>query len=439
MTRPSAQQTHVARSRRFIVLLQASNLLSGVGNGITGVALPWLILERTGSPAAAGVVAAATALPLVAVALLSGTVVDLVGRRATAVVSDLLSAASILLIPLVDALGGLTVLTLAALAVLGALFDPAGASAREAMLPEAARRAGWTLDRANGVHETVFNISWLVGPGVGGLLIAAVGASGALVGTGLAFVVAALAAWLLRGLPGSGRPDIETKPDGLWRGTAEGLRFVWRERLLRPIVLLIMLVVALYYPIEGVILPVVFQAEGSPARLGVVLMALSGGMVVGTLAYERLVMWVSRRVLLIAAMVGASIGLVGMAVLPPFPLLLVFGGLAGAMWGPMGPLLNHAVQVRTPDRLRGRVTGTMTSATMASGPVGFLVVGALVETLGVGPAFLGLTILLLALVLAMTPMRAWSLLDAAPVPGSAADPTGRERVEIRSPRSRPSR
>lgn len=423
----------IVRSPRHFVLLQGSNLLSGMGNGITGVALPWLILERTGSAAAAGVVAAATALPLVVVALVSGTVVDLVGRRATAVVSDLLSAVSILLIPLVDALDGLTVGTLAVLAVLGALFDPAGAAARESMLPEAARRAGWSLDRANGVHETVFNVSWLIGPGVGGFLIAAVGASGALVGTGVAFVIAAIGAALLRGLPDSGRPDAATRPDGLWRGTREGLGFVWRERLLRPLVLLVALVVALYYPIEGVILPVVFQAEGSPAGLGGVLMAMSAGMVVGTLAYERLVGRGTRRRLLLVATIGASAALVGMAILPPYPVLLLAAGLAGLMWGPIGPLLNHAMQVRTPDRLRGRVVGTMTAATMAAGPVGYLVVGALVESVGVEPAFLGLTVLLVVVGMAVAPLRVWSLLDAPPVEGSAADPTGREQVDLRPP------
>lgn len=423
----------IARSARYFVLLQGSNLLSGMGNGITGVALPWLILERTGSAAAAGVVAAATALPLVVVALVSGTVVDLVGRRATAVVSDLLSAVSILLIPLVDALDGLTVGTLAGLAVLGALFDPAGAAARESMLPEAARRAGWSLDRANGVHETVFNVSWLIGPGIGGFLIAGVGASGALVGTGVAFVFAAIGAALLRGLPDSGRPDAATRPEGLWRGTREGLGFVWRERLLRPLVLLVALVVALYYPIEGVILPVVFQAEGSPAQLGGVLMAMSAGMVVGTLAYERLVGRATRRRLLVVATIGASVALVGMAILPPYPVLLVAAGLAGLMWGPIGPLLNHAMQVRTPDRLRGRVVGTMTAATMAAGPVGYLAVGALVESVGVEPAFLGMTVLLVVVGMAVAPLRVWSLLDAPPVEGSAADPTGREQVDLRPP------
>jgi MFS family permease len=224
----------------------------------------------------------------------------------------------------------------------------------------------------------------------------------------------------LGGLPGAGRPPVESRPDGLWRGTVEGVRFVVREPLLRPFAVVLMLVVALYYPVEGVILPVYFIEQGSPERLGLLLMAMSAGMVLGTLAYERLVRFGSRRVLLVLAVLGSVLALVAMATLPSFPWLVVTGALSGLLWGPVQPLLNHAMQLRTPHHLRGRVTGTITSASMAAGPVGFLVVGLLVEAVGPRPAFLGLASGLLAVTLAMAPLRAWTLLDAPPVEGTAA-------------------
>jgi MFS family permease len=356
----------------------------------------------------------------VLVAVVSGTVVDLVGRRLTAIVSDLLSAASVLLIPLVDALGGLSVGILVVLAVLGALFDPAGYSAREAMLPEAAGKARWTLDRANGVHETVFGLAYLVGPGIGGLLVAVWGASSALIGTGVAFVLAAAAVVALRRLPGSGRPSHESRPAGVWSGTAEGLRFVARDPLLLPLTVFVALIVALYYPVEGVILPVYFTDAGAPDRLGALLMVMSGGIVVGTLAYERLVRWTSRRRVWSICMTGATASLVWMALLPGFGQLLAAGALSGIFWGSVGPLFNHAMQIRTPHRLRGRVVGVTNSASLAAGPAGFMAVGFLVEAVGVRPAFIGLAIGLLVVVVAALPLRAWGLLDADPVPGSAA-------------------
>jgi len=246
------------------------------------------------------------------------------------------------------------------------------------------------------------------------------GASSALIGTGVAFVLAAVCVLPLRSLPGSGRPPHDTRPTGLWRGTVEGVRFVYRDPLLLPLTVLVALIVALYYPVEGVILPVYFTGVGAPERLGMLLMVMSGGIVVGTLSYERLVGWMSRRLLCSLCMVGATLSLVWMAFLPGFGQLLAAGALSGIFWGPVGPLLNHAMQLRTPHHLRGRVVGTTNSAALAAGPAGFLAVGLLVEAVGTRPAFIGLAVGLFAVVVAALPWRPWRLLDADPVPGSAA-------------------
>ena len=140
---------------RPLLFVEAATLTSGMGNGISLVALPWLILELTGQATAAGIVATAMAVPLVVSSVFSGTVVDLLGRRATSMASDLASALTAAAISVLDLTGGLTVPSVAALAALGAVFDPAGVTARESMLPDAALRAGLRLERANGVHEAV--------------------------------------------------------------------------------------------------------------------------------------------------------------------------------------------------------------------------------------------------------------------------------------------
>lgn len=77
----------------------------------------------------------------------------------------------------IDLLGGdaVNVLVLAVLAALAAAFGPAGMTARDSMLPEAAARAGWSLDRINGAYEAILNLAFIVGPAIGGLMIATVG------------------------------------------------------------------------------------------------------------------------------------------------------------------------------------------------------------------------------------------------------------------------
>src|SRR5689334_14251225 len=124
--------------RTPFVLLQVGNLLSGVGNGVAMVVLPWLVLELTGSASAAGVVAAATLVPVLLSSLVVGTVVDMVGRRRVALLADTLSGVSTAGIPLCALLGVLDATTLVLLAIVGAVLDPAGYTARKAMLPGAA-------------------------------------------------------------------------------------------------------------------------------------------------------------------------------------------------------------------------------------------------------------------------------------------------------------
>ncbi|MEH0985558.1 MFS transporter [Micromonospora sp. CPCC 205556] len=413
------------RRRTPLLLLEAATLLSGIGNGVAIVALPWLVLERTGSATAAGVVAAATALPLLLSSLISGTVVDLLGRRRTALVSDSLSAVSVAAIPVVDALLGLNLGWIVGLAVLGAVFDPAGLTARETLLPAAAQAAGWRIERANGVHEAVWGVAFLVGPGVGGVLIATMGPGPTFWVTAVGFALAVLLVAAVR-VPGAGRP--ERPPAGLWRGTAEGLRFVWRDPLLRAIALITMALVALYLPVEGVLLPAFFVAQGEPARLGVVLMAMSAGSVVGALASGAAGRRVRRRTLMAVALVVTGAALLGLAFLPPYPAMLGFAVVIGLAYGPVNPLSNYAMQTRTPERLRGRVVGVMTSFAYAAGPAGYLLAGPLVEWLGLRSAFLVLAAALLLAAVIAAPLPVLRMLDEPPryppaPPGSTSGAT----------------
>ena len=140
--------TNTKRGPLYLILFSA--LMAGAGNGISIVAFPWLVLQRNGSAIEASVVAMAGTLPLLAATLIAGAAVDYLGRRRVSMISDTLSALSVAAVPVLALTFGVDVINvavLAALAALGAFFDPAGMTARETMLPEAAGRAGWTLDQ----------------------------------------------------------------------------------------------------------------------------------------------------------------------------------------------------------------------------------------------------------------------------------------------------
>jgi MFS family permease len=367
--------------------LETATALAGIANGIATVAFPWLVLERTGNPSAAAAIGAITLVPLLATSLISGTIVDLVGRRAVSVTSDVLSLLSVAAIPLLDGWIGLGVWGLAALAVLGATFDPAGITARESMLADAARASRLPLERANGIHEATWGVAFLVGPGVAGLLIALVGAVSTFWGTSVCFGAAAALLAVVR-IPGSTQPVAEAREAGFWRSTLAGLAFLWGDPVLRSVAIVAALLIGLWLPVEGVILPVYFQERGAPGELGAVLMALSGGAVLGALAYAALGARFRRRTAFVGAMMGTSLAVVGMAFLPPLVGLLALGFASGALYGPINPIINIAMQERAPNALRGRVVGLITSASYAAGPAGYLVAGPLINAVGLQAAFL---------------------------------------------------
>lgn len=399
-----------------LLVLETSTMLSGIANGISMVAFPWLVLELTGRASAAAAIGAITALPLAFSFLFSGVIVDIVGRRRVAVVSDVLSMTSVALVPILDAAFGATFGMLAALAVLGAVFDPAGISGREAMLPEVAAATGLRRERVNGIHEAVWGSAYLIGPGVGGLALGFFGGTATFWFSAVLFALSSLVILAAR-FPGTGRPASHERPDSVLSGSVEGVKFVWRDRTLRDMALVGMVFTGLWLPIEGVVLPAYFQASDQPERLGLSIMALAFGGVVGALVYSaRGHHWRQRRTFVLAS-IGAGVAVVGMALLPAFGIFLALALLAGLFYGPVGPVQNLVIQNRTPFQMRGRVTSMLIAMAYIAGPVGYIAVGPAIDQFGLEAAFMGTAVVLLVTGLAALALPGLRGMDDPPVEG----------------------
>ena len=381
------------------LLILSSTFLAAGANGISMVAFPWLVLQRTGNAIDASIVAGAATLPLLFATLIAGTAVDFIGRKRVAMLSDALSAAAVAAIPILAIAFGtdmLNTLVLAGLAALGSFFDPAGMTARQSMLPEAAAKAGWTRDHANSVYEAVFNLAYITGPGIGGLLIATLGGVNTMWVTAALFALAILTMAVLR-LEGSGRPAREKLPESVVSGVLEGLKFVWSNRVLRTLGLIDLAVTGLYLPMESVLFPKYFTDRNEPAQLGWVLMALSIGGLIGALSWTVLSKFASKRRTVLTAVLTFGIAVAVIGFLPPLPVILSFATVVGLVYGPIGPIYNTIMQNRTPEELRGRVMGVMTSMTYAAGPIGFMLAGPLVDAFGLKVTFLVLAVPILVI------------------------------------------
>jgi len=387
------------QSRRQVSLLLFATLTAAAGNGITMVAFPWLVLQRDGSAIEAAIVAGAASLPLLVSSLLAGTAVDFFGRRRISIISDVLSGATAAAVPILVLMfghGGITVGSLALLAALGAVFDPAGMTARQSMLPEAAASAGWTLDRVNGVYQAVFQVAYIAGPGLAGVLIAIFGGVNAMWVTAAFFVASIIAVAVLR-LDGAGPPTEEERPEGVWAGTVQGFRFIWNTKVLLTLAIIDLTLTGLYVPMESVLFPKYFTDRQEPTHLGWVLMALSIGAFLGALAYPMLVRHLSRRLILLTSSLVLGVSMAIISVLPPLGVILVLCALVGLVFGPIPPIYNYVVQTKSPPEMRGRLVGAMTTFSFAAGPLGLTFAGPLADAFGLRVTFLVLAIPMIVL------------------------------------------
>lgn len=369
-----------------------------MANAVVMIAIPWLVLQRTGSAAYAGLVVAASSLPGIVVAPLVGAAIDRFGRRIVSIVSDCLSALSVAAFPLVALAQDLTLPWILALAVLGATFDPAGYTARKSLLPDVATASGYPLDRLNGMHEGIFGVGWAVGPALGAVLIGVVGPVQAFwVPFGL-FLVAIVAIVALRvgdagqeARAASGEPTM-----GAWQGLVLGARVLWKDKALRAVTVALMVLAAVYLPTESVVLPAYFEGRGEPTSLGILVSVMSIGAIIGAFGYGWLANRFTRYQLARAVLIGTAISIVPLALLPPLPVMVAAGFLLGLAWGPFSPLMNTLVQRRVPADVQGRVYGVQTSLFYAAPPVAFLLTGWSVETFGVQATYLALAVALSA-------------------------------------------
>ena len=380
-------------------LLQVPNLLSGMSNGVVTIAVPWLVLDRTGSVAAAGLVAAISALPGILAAPLAGWAVDHFGRRIVSIISDILSAISVAAIPIVAMFTDLDLAWIIGLAMLGAVFDPAGYTARKALIPDVAESSGMTVTRLNGIHEGVFSVGWVIGPLVGSLLIATLGVVSAFWVPFVLFVLSAiLIVFLHVGDAGqdakAAREEAGEAHPSAWQNAALGAKIIWRDHALRALILAVTVLGAIYLPTETVLLPAHFIEIDQPESLGLVLAALSAGTIVGSFGYGWLSQRVSRLNIARGVLVGTIVCYLPVALLPPLPLMVAAGFAIGLAWGPMQPLMNTVVQRRVEPDAQGRVYGIQTALFYALPPAFMLITGVIAEQTGVRPVLLALWVLM---------------------------------------------
>jgi MFS family permease len=338
------------RRDRDFRLLWIGQVVSGLGRQVTTIVLPYQLYVLTGTPLAIGALALVQVVPIMAFSLGGGVVADAVDRRRLLLLTQAgLAAASVALagLALLPATPVLAIYAVAFVAAgLGAIDQPARSSAVPRLVPRERLPAAIALGQLN------FQAAGVVGPAIGGLVLATFGIAACYVFDAITFAAAIGALVLIAPIPpahGAVRPSLSA--------IAEGLRFARRRRAI--LATFAVDLNAMIFGMPTALFPIlaldVFRV--GPAGLGLLAAAPAAGAVIGAL----LTGWVGRVRRTGRAVLWASAGW-GLAIVAfglctfSFPLALVFLAVAGAADVITAVLRSAIVQLITPDELRGRVT-----------------------------------------------------------------------------------
>ncbi|MCE9646780.1 MAG: MFS transporter [Chloroflexi bacterium] len=420
--------TAPARNHLPIIALLTANAISLVGNVLSAIAIPWFVLQTTGSATRTGITGFFTVLPVVLAGLLGGTLIDRFGYKRTSVIADLASGVTTALIPILYFSVGLQFWQLMVLVFLGALLDAPGSTARNALVPELAELAHMPIERATSLIHMIERGARLVGAPLAGLLIAVMGTENVLwLDAASFFISAAIIGVTIRVHV---MPSREIQDGKYFDELRAGLQFIARDKLILAIVVMIMLTNFLDTIFGGVLQPVfVKQVYGQALALGLLIGANGGGAVLGALIYSAIGPRLPRHAVFVLCFMLSGLRFLLYTTYPPLWFAILFTVILSMGAGPLNPIINAIEYERIPKNMRGRVGGAITAGAMSAMPLGMLIGGVLTERLGVRPMFLGLGVIFLITTLSMAfipAMKEMNRKERNPLEQgiNAASPTG---------------
>lgn len=339
------------RRHRSFRLLWSGQLVSNVGTQMRLVALPYQIYLLTGSPFHVGLLGLFQALPLISLPLLGGVLADRADRRRVLIATQSGLMASSLVLALVTQLGSTELWILYALTAVSASFSAFDQPARGALVPNLVDRA--ELPAAIALNQMLYQTAAVVGPAVGGVVIASYGVAAAYWIDAMTFAAAIAAAVALRA-----PKQVVALPQSVVESVVEGLTYVVRNRLLFSEMVIDLL--AMFFGSVRALMPFYAEQVFRVGAQGLGLLFAAPG--VGALVAVVTSGWVSRvRRVGIAVIVavcawGLAIAAFGLMTEGMFALALVLVALAEAADVLSAIFRNVILQGAVREELRGRLT-----------------------------------------------------------------------------------
>lgn len=373
---PAPPDAPLRRNRDFWVVLVGQGV-SSFGDAITNTALPLLVLALTGSGFAMGIVGVLSTLPDLLVGLPAGAYADRWDRRRMMLLADAGRAVLTALIPLSVWLAGPTLALIIVVAFPLNVLRVLWLAAYTAAVPGLVGRS--QVGRANAIFEAFFNVGWIVGPALAGGLSAAIGPGPTIAIDAVTFAVSAAALFLVRRPL---RPEPREREQHLLADIRDGIAYVAGQPTLRAVIALWTTASVVYAGLTNALIFYVTIDRGlGSSVVGLVLSAFAVGSLGGSLVAARLNLTAVGRVMLMGPLVsGATLVVIAFDV--PVGVLVAGAFAAGAV---EANVLVSYLTLRTqlsPDALLGRVGSTARTFSVGLMPVGSLVTGILLDTVG---------------------------------------------------------
>ncbi|HKO15918.1 MAG TPA: MFS transporter [Gemmatimonadaceae bacterium] len=377
-------QTFRALRHRNYRLFFGGQSVSLVGTWITRIATSWLVYRLTGSDLLLGVVSFCGQIPTLLISPFAGVLVDRHDRHRILVITQMLSAVQSLALAVLALMGIITVGEILALQLFQGMINAFDTPARQSFVVDMLEDRA-DLPNAIALNSTMVNGSRIIGPSIGGLLIAALGEGWCFMIDAISYlaVIASLLAMHVH------RTRRERPTTRVVEELRAGFQYVSRFAPMRSALLLLALVAIMGMP-YNVLMPAVAASvlHGGAHTLGFLMTASGVGALVGALylASRASVLGLGRA--MVAATIAFGVGLIAFGLSRVLWLSLLILPVVGAGMMIETASTNTILQTIVEERMRGRVMSFYTMAFLGTAPIGSLLAGIVADRIGASATIL---------------------------------------------------
>lgn len=385
----------MTHSKIAVVGYLTSGFSSLLGNSAAGILLPIVALTTTGSMLGAAAVAVAQAIPQVVVGLISGSVVDRFNRVKVAAWSDVASAISVFAIAVAMLVNRLDLTTFILLAIIGAVGDIPGHSARDALMKPVSKTLNSdknrSLEKIAGIEATTSSAALVLGPATAAILISILEQKNALLAVAAISMFAALLTRLMPITLGNiSEPSNQGNSSSLLSKAVSDLKLGLSVLRLRPTIVSLWWVTVFgsmaVASLQSVYLPKIFTQNDRPELLGASGSAISIGMMVGAALITTLGARLQNRLKIIATSLLILMA-TAMQVQEYSLTAIVLGSFLIGFGDVQRATVFQIITMQTIDNSqRGRTLSILNAGTYLMNPFAILAVGALGSTISIGAA-----------------------------------------------------